>query len=369
MKSTRRTLTAILGVICGIVFLSSPSSGQTALVVGGGEPLNLHVDFVEEAGALGTLQWTKTVTKPGSSFVRLHITNLVNSPEQPFELRASDKQGHVLIRVGDSSRSSFWTPAVTGDTIKMEVYAPLRPEKLKFDIDYMVFQRSEGVKYSIPGGQDEREEIFEMPAAVQLRARSVGKLEFVSDGVPKSCTGFLIGPASFMTNNHCVSNQEECDSTVVTFGYQYDANGTLGLGEKVNCSKVVITSAPLDFTVLELGERAGDVWGVLTLSDKDPSIGDQGLLIEHGGGMPKQISRRKCKVTVEPADAKEKDSDFAHVCDTVEGASGSPVLGADLTVIGLHHLGFDPPGPWSEQNRAVRATKIRAQLVAIGIVK
>ena len=97
------------------------------------------------------------------------------------------------------SVQSFWTPVIGGDAIQVEVYAGTRPAGLSFDIDKLVFQRLEGVKYSIPGGVDNREDVYLMPAPVQQSARAVGKLQFVSDGVPNACTGFLIGPARFAT--------------------------------------------------------------------------------------------------------------------------------------------------------------------------
>jgi V8-like Glu-specific endopeptidase len=343
-------------------------AAQTALVEGGGTPLAVRVAFKEEAAAVGSLQWTKKFARPGSQFLRVHFSNFHASPQERFALRIVDRTGRVVMEVTDGNRGSFWSPVVEGDTLEVAVYANSRPTELSFNIDRMVFQRMEGVKYSIPGS-DEREQIYEMPPEIQLRARPVGKLQFVSDGVPKSCTGFLVGPTSFVTNNHCVQTQDECESAVVTFGYQYEASGALDIGDKVSCSRLVITSQPLDFSVLELAADAGDIWGTLTLADHDPNVGDPALLIEHGGGMPKQISRVKCKVTVEPAEGREKDTDFGHVCDTLEGASGSPILDANFKVIGLHHFGFEAPGPWSEQNRAVRATKIRDILLTQGVIK
>lgn len=368
MKHT--ALAFVVGCLA-IGTVSLPALAQTALVEGGGEPLGLHVDFKDEATVSGTLQWSTKVSRIGAGFLRLHFANLQAASEQDFNLVVRDRSGHSVMQVSSTAKGSFWTPIIGGDVVQVDVYANARPTGLSFDIDRLVFQRLEGVKYSIRG-EDNREEVYKMTPVIRESARAVGKLQFVADDVPKSCTGFLIGPNLFMTNNHCVKTQEECGSAVVTFGYQYDANGTLSLGDGAGCKTLAATDVPLDFSVLELDRRAGDIWGTLTLADQDPKVGDPGVLIEHGGGMPKQVSRKGCQVTTEPADGRDKNTDIGHICATLEGASGAPLLGlfgTNFRVIGLHHWGFEAPGLWSQENRAVRATKICDRLLALGVLR
>ena len=50
------------------IYIGSVASGvaQTALVESSGEPLAVHADFREEAGNLGTLQWSKKISKIGA---------------------------------------------------------------------------------------------------------------------------------------------------------------------------------------------------------------------------------------------------------------------------------------------------------------
>jgi V8-like Glu-specific endopeptidase len=357
-----------LSLLAALMVMIAATTGeawaQTALTEGRSDPTHVHVDFL--VGSLTDTQWSKTFKKPGAGFVRLHFSNISDAAGQQFKLLVKDKTGRTQLEISDATRAKLWTPIISGDTAVVEVYAPVRPTNVSFDIDDFVYQRQEGVKYSII--EDQREEIYEMPPDIQIKANAVGKLQFVTDGIPKSCSGFLIGETSFLTNNHCVSNSEECDSAVVTFGYQFDADGTLKSGDKVGCAKVLATDELLDFTLLRLDHDPGQTWGFLVLADTDPSIGEQGYLIEHGGGMPKQISRIHCRVSTEPADGRGKDTDIGHVCDTLEGASGSPLLGKNLTVVGLHHYGFEAPGRWSQENRAVRMTLVRAKLVAAGLL-
>jgi len=72
--------------------------------------------------------------------------------------------------------------------------------------------------------------------------------------------------------------------------------------------------------------------------------------------MPKQIAFRGCSIetAVAPSWPKPVENNVGHVCDTEGGSSGSPLLGSDYKVVGLHHLGFIGNDKWGRENRGVR---------------
>ena len=90
------------------------------------------------------------------------------------------------------------------------------------------------------------------------------------------------------------------------------------------------------------------------------------MIIQHPGGQPKQVSffPNCAGATVTVPGRQTTDSDFGHVCDTLGGSSGSPVLDFDTgQVVGLHHLGFRE-GIDKPENQAVHVKQILADLKA-----
>jgi V8-like Glu-specific endopeptidase len=78
------------------------------------------------------------------------------------------------------------------------------------------------------------------------------------------------------------------------------------------------------------------------------------VLIQHPAGEFKQVSIADCRVAgVSRTGVAAAGTDFGHLCDSLGGSSGSPVVdGQTGRVVGLHHWGFEE-GAANPVNQAV----------------
>jgi V8-like Glu-specific endopeptidase len=157
-----------------------------------------------------------------------------------------------------------------------------------------------------------------------------------------------------------VADEKTCKTAVAVFDYELDGNKAVTSGPSYSCRGVVGVSNDLDAAVLELEGTPGEApRGFLRMAPQVAQRNDRLVLIQHPAGQPKQVSRKNCRVETSVAPGRAPAVDFGHICDTESGSSGAPVLKSDeLTVIGLHHRGFDLWGRWSKENRAVHANRL-----------
>ena len=159
------------------------------------------------------------------------------------------------------------------------------------------------------------------------------------------CTGFLVGPDLFMTNHHCIHDEQGLlplgSATGIFMDYYQDGedDDTLG-GITARVSEVVRADAEKDYALLRLDTAIGDTYGWLEL---DPTIGADASrsvkLISHPQARSKEIVRHNSEILPITLD------DFPHIlfylADTERGSSGAPVFLQDGTgVIAIHHSGI-----------------------------
>ena len=190
---------------------------------------------------------------------------------------------------------------------------------------------------------------------VKQWAPGIARLRFMVPQGEGLCTGFLVGADLLMTNQHCISTDAEVQSAIVEFGFDSRA----AKPKRFRVSKIEATDFDLDYSLLRLSGTPPSPYVRLHFGTA-PGEKEALTIIQHPGGEPKQVSFfPNCAAGTLTLPGREKaDTDFGHVCDTLGGSSGSPVLGWSTgKVVGLHHLGF-VPGVKDPQNQAVHIKQI-----------
>ena len=308
----------------------------------------------------GPIWWQEEFEQTGSDYLRIHLTDIRTTGDN-FALTITNRVGKavsILTRTELADLDESWTDVIRGSYALLTLTAPIRP-RLSFRIDGFVFQARSRVLLSIID-PDDRMHVADYAddAVISHAASSVAKLSYIKNMRPYVCSGFLIADDLLMTNQHCVSDQAVCETTVAIFGYQFDTEGHLPPGRQHRCLSVEDTSYERDVAVLKLAGAPGKEWGQLQFAAKDPVDKEELIMIQHPAGQPKQVSRKDCVVFEPSADGRGKDTDFAHGCDTLSGSSGSPVLNIRGQVVGLHHYGFGEKLYW-KSNRAVKGSLVK----------
>jgi V8-like Glu-specific endopeptidase len=335
---------------------------QKPLSEGVVEPLNIAVSFISESQS-DRVHWTRSEERLGTRYMRLHFVDIDDQGDDDYRVLIRNRNDSIAVelpREAFKAERSLWTPQIDGDFVRIEVVAAKRPTRLKFTLKDIAYQKNMGAPFSI-SLPDEREavQVYRNTPVLSERTRSVAKLIFIDGGAWATCTGFLIDEDRMVTNEHCINRAEVCRTAVAVFEYEHAENGRLNAGRQFRCAQFIAADHALDVALIRLTNKPGLVYGHLKLNGRPLVLGEQAYMIQHPAGEPKQISRKGCSVTTAAAPGNGLDTDFGHKCDTLGGSSGSPVLGADFTVVGLHHFGFDDADVrWRAENRAVRMPQI-----------
>ena len=308
------------------------------------------------------LIWQETIEKLGAKHMRLHFAEFANPDGESFEMiiRAGSQQ-RIRYTEGTLPGENFWSPMLRGNTALIQVTAEVAPRTMQFKIDKVAYQSPGGSWESIIDDPDFEEiNAYKSNDDITRVGNAIAKLTFFDNGYD-SCTGFMISPNRLMTNHHCVSTLEICETTMAIFGFQKNENGDEVYGNQYACENVVTVDYELDFAVLEFQDNPGDKYGFLPFINADVTSDQSVYIIQHADGKPKQIVINNCDVLDAVIDGRGPTSDFSHTCDTLGGSSGSPVMTVNHQVIGLHHFGIDQETYW-DRNRAIRIPLILAKL-------
>jgi hypothetical protein len=315
---------------------------------GDSETVNLSLPIQAGVGVVATTD----IKRSEASALRLHFVVSAPSAGPTWGVQVLDKNKKRVwsySAVEDPS-ADFWSNEIPGELATVQVLAVAEISSLRLSIDRIIVSRkpTEGRGLTV----NKLKSIDKAPPNIQGWGRSVARLVFVRDGSGQFlCTGFLVAPDLFLTNNHCIKTPTEMSSGLAEF--DYDKAGAIPM--TLHFKKIVKTNPELDFTLLRLA----------TPSDRQPFTFDTSVIenqlmviIQHPAGRPKQVSIDNCKVFgAQVAGVTPALTDFGHGCDTLGGSSGSPVLDIQTgRVLGLHHLGYLPNN--EPINRAVRIQQI-----------
>ncbi|MBU0498701.1 MAG: serine protease [Gammaproteobacteria bacterium] len=163
-------------------------------------------------------------------------------------------------------------------------------------------------------------------------SRKIGHIE-LGDAL---CSGFLVGPDLFLTNHHCVWDENRSaprpeQSYQVYMDYLFDENKG-PVSSKVH--KILKMDQGLDYALLQLERELGVQYGWLRLQEGQPPASGNVTVIQHPQGRSKEVARQNANIL------KTDPTVVHYLADTEGGSSGSPVFlqGSDQ-VIALHHVG------------------------------
>lgn len=169
-------------------------------------------------------------------------------------------------------------------------------------------------------------------------------------------TAFCVAPSLMVTNHHVIPERGVLAKTRVRFNYQLTFEGAEdhAVEHLANPEGSFWTDQQLDLTIFEVLGTPGHDWGIPRLNPIPPVIGDRVNIVQHPGGLPKQVSFQNN--FVEYADGHV----IQYVTSTLNGSSGAPVFDDHWSVVAVHHAGGQLTEPSSG------ATFFRNEGVAVG---
>jgi hypothetical protein len=314
--------------------------------------------FVSTPQAGSGVVWSRKITHSTPvPAVRVHVEVRHGRPAADWQIRIRDLSGQeVESWVGGSpllAAGGIWSGEVRGRGAEIELVTDTDAQGLEIAVDQYAFRVISGVPQSITG-LDQRIPIRRAPQDVRGWAPPIARLSFIRDGEQFVCTGFLVTATLLLTNEHCLGTEPAALSALVEFGFDtVDAVPTT-----FRVSKLEAASVPLDYALVRLAQ-APNGFGRVKVATGGATEDEALVLIEHPAGEFKQASIDDCKVkSVTRPGTGDGPTDFGHLCDTLGGSSGSPVLDRQTGgLVGLHHLGI-PAGAVDPVNQAVHIGQV-----------
>ncbi len=156
------------------------------------------------------------------------------------------------------------------------------------------------------------------------------------------CSGSLVGPDLFLTNQHCVVDDDGRVLPPRVFGVymEYLQKGRKG-PKSSGVSRVLKVSAQKDYALLRLTRPIGETYGWLKIaSSPRPMQQSRAVkIIQHPRGRAKEIVLKNTSM-VRVTTSRSGVMVAHYLADTEGGSSGSPVFSLDgEEIIALHHVG------------------------------
>jgi hypothetical protein len=297
--------------------------------------------FVSTPGSGTGVVWSQTIThNTGVPSVRVHVQVRQGRPAADWRIRIRDLTGREVESYEGGSTfvaaGGVWSGEIPGRGAEVELVTDTNAQGLEIAVDRYSFRVIRGIPMSI-SGLDQRIPIRQASANVRGLATPIARLRFIREDQQSMCSGFLVARDLLVTNEHCLGTSEIALSAIADFGFDGLDVDPL----QVRVSKLEAVDANLDYAVVRLAQ-APSGFGRVTISSTAVTEGQELLIVQHPAGEPKQASIDDCVVKNAARNGvAPRPTDFGHLCDTLGGSSGSPVLDRKSgVVVGLHHFGF-----------------------------
>lgn len=271
--------------------------------------------------------------------------------QDKWSLRVSDAAERFVWKFAaadDPEAEEFWSPEVPGDVVRVSVSSAVPDSALRLIIEERIEYLDPISQQSIVHKKDLSTGIRETKNRDYIRwGRAVARLTFIGEETKQiyTCTGFLVAPDLFMTNEHCPRTPKEVGGAFVEFDYDDEEHAQTEMYRLrvENEGEELPRDSDLDFALYRLN-RPPPRREHLRLKDGDRDLSEQMpvVIIQHPSGHPKRVASYMCQLPKPAPPELQPPTDFGHECDTEGGSSGSPVLDLSGAVIGIHHYGFKP---------------------------
>jgi hypothetical protein len=198
------------------------------------------------------------------------------------------------------------------------------------------------------------------------RAKAVAKLRMKFAKGWYAGTAFLVTPDTLLTAHHNLwTDSKRAEEVEVIFDYERSTDGPDIEGTVLRPDpESFVGCVRDDWAVLKLREPQS-TRPLAPLADKGASQGDRVAIIQHPGGMLKQVALHHNLVTY--AD----NARLQYLTDTMPGSSGSPVFDAQWRVVAVHHAGGKLEQPDKKEmvyrNQGIAIQRVLAGLPRFGI--
>lgn len=312
---------------------------------------------------------TLSLSEPGASFIKVHITNLVLPDGTALEIATPDRQevyhysdNHNTPRTVDSSRgddghTQFSAMSVTGDAVEVRLIGNNPEARVTVDTVQVGYpnQQIEQLLNASPNGEesicgsDNKQAAVCFVEGFNTEYQHSKPVARILIGGRSLCTAWRVGPDNtMMTNNHCIGSAAEAANTEVWFNYQLaSCGGGKSVTTKVQADRLLETGYTLDYSLFSVRSFASiQSFGYLGLDPRIPNQSETIYIPQHPGGRLKELSvvtdskGTRCQVDSPVTNGRGAATDSGYLCDTEGGSSGSPVIASSSNnVIALHHLG------------------------------
>lgn len=315
----------------------------------------------------------ETITHAEAVFIKIRFDDVVLGKRDTLTVASPDGDESHVYDAADVMDGGLWSLSIEGDSAAVTLRdaadgttaaARVAGYSRGLTASELATRPSQIPTESICGQDDTRNAVCYRDSDPVAFGASRSVARIIVEG-EIFCTAWIAGEGQLLTNNHCLDKSAEARDTEVQFGYEcvWCAGGRTHTPLKVSGAKVLATDFTLDFTLFTVAEpdRIAHL-PALPLSAKPVRRYERIFIPEHPGGLPLRIASEstsepggltsRCLVGDERRHGRCPRTDFAYMCDTEGGSSGSPVISRRSgRVVGIHHFGGCP-------NQAVRMDKV-----------